>query len=182
MAAKQFVLGFGAGIILALVGVAIVVAFVATRPLPEVEPPPPGPSGDVTVSVTEDYLSTLATAMARSEEESIQHVSVDIRPQGRLEMLLTARVRVLGTSVGLTIKLQGSVGVEEQRLRLSLANVSFVGLTIPLEMLPASLREAIEDTETNWNWTMNSALLENGFVPVQLSTDDSSITVGMRAQ
>jgi hypothetical protein len=182
MAAKQFLLGFVAGVILALVGVAIVVAFVVTRPPPEVEPPPPGPSGDVVVSVTEAYLSTLATAMARSEEESIQHVSVDVRPQGRMEMLLTAQVRVLSTSVGLTIKLQGSVAVEEQRLRLSLTNVDFIGLAIPLDMLPASLREMIEDMETDWNLTINRILLENGFVPVQLHTDDSSIALGMRVR
>jgi hypothetical protein len=181
MAAKQFLLGVLSGIVLTLVGVAIVVAFVATRPLPEVEPPPPMTSGDVVVSVTEDYLSTLATAMARSEEESIQHVSVDVRPQGQLDMLVTAQVSVLNTSVGLTIKLQGSVAVKEQRLRMSLLNVSFVGLAIPLEMLPASLRSTIESMEADWNWTMNNALLEYGFVPVHIQTDESSIAVGMRA-
>jgi hypothetical protein len=182
MAAKQFLLGWLSGIALTLVGVAIAVAFVATRPLPEVEPPSPDASGDVVISVKEDYLSTLTTAVARSDEESIQHVSVDVHPQGALDMLVTAQVSVLNRPVGLTIKLQGSLTVEEQRLRLSLSNVSFVGLDIPLELLPASLRAAIENMEADWNWTINNALLEYGFVPVHVHTDESSITMGMRAQ
>jgi hypothetical protein len=182
MKAKQFVFGVVSGMLLAAVCVAVVVIFLATQPPSEPEPPLSSPAGDIVVKVAESYLSTLATEMVRSEEQSIEDVAVDLHPDGRLDVFITARVRILNASVGLRLKMLSAVAVEEERLQFSLYNVSFVGLSIPMELLPASLRATIEGMEADWNWRINSALVSYGFVPASVSTDESSITVGLRAQ
>lgn len=183
MRARQFLFGVFTGVVLAVLGGAIVLAMFATRPLPKpAQPAEPGASGDLVVTVKEGYLSALATKWARSEEESIQAIVVDVLPGGRVDTILSVRMRMLNMNVGLQMKLTSSVGVEEERLRFSLLNLSFVGMRVPLELLPASLRTRIESMETEMNQRMNSSLLENGLVPIGISTDQTSITVEMAAQ
>lgn len=183
MRARQFLFGVFTGIVLTVLGAAIVLAMFATRPLPRpTQPTEPSATGDLVVSVKEGYLSALATEWARSEEESVQSIVVDVLPGGRVDTILTVRVRVLNMNVGLQMKLASSVEVDQGRLRFSLLNLSFVGMNVPLELLPASLGSRIENMEVEMNQIMNSSLLEYGLVPVAVITDQSSITVELGAQ
>ncbi len=183
MRARQFLFGVFTGVVLTLLGGAIVLAMFATRPVTRPEQPAePGANGDLVVTVEEGYLSALATRWARSEEESIQGIVVDVLPGGRVDTILSVRMRILNMNVGLQMKLASSVAVDEGRLRFSLLNLSFVGMRVPLELLPASLRTRIESMETEMNQRMNSSLLEYGLVPVAVTTDQSSITVQLGAQ
>ena len=183
MRARQFLFGVFTGIVLTLLGAAIVLAMFATRPLPRpTQPTEPSATGDLVVSVGERYLGALATEWARSEEESIQSIVVDILPGGRVDTILAVRMRILNMNVGLQMKLASSIEVNEERLRFSLLNLSFVGMNVPLELLPASLRLRIENMEAEMNRTMNSSLLEYGLAPVAVTTDQSTITVRFGAQ
>ncbi len=183
MRPRQFLFGVFTGVVLTLLGGAIVLAIFATRPLPgPTQPAEPGASGDLVVTVKEGYLSALATEWARSEDETIQAIAVDVLTGGRVDTILTVRVRVLNMNVGLQMKLASSVEVDEGRLRFSLLNLSFVGMRVPLELLPPSLRARIENMEAEMNQRMDNSLTEYGLVPVRVSTDQDSITVEMGAQ
>jgi hypothetical protein len=182
MRGKHFLFGVVTGVILTLLGGAIVLAFIVTRPAPAPLEPSPVASGDLVVSISEAYLSTLATDWGHSEEESIQSVAVDVQTDGRLDMIATARFQVLGRSVGVQVRLRGSLAVEEQGLRFALLNISFVGLSVPLDVLPGSLRSMIENLESDFNQDLNSALFESGFVPVGVRTDLSSVEVALKAR
>ncbi len=182
MRVKQFLLGVLTGVVITLLGVAIVLAFVATRPLPGPVQSPPAVTSDMVVSVTESYLGRMATELARSEEESIQSVAVDVQPEGRIDMVVMARIHILNRPVDLKIELISSVRVAENRLRLSLLGMRFVGLSIPLELLPGTLRSTLEGMGADLNRQANNMLLEYGFGPVSVATDQSSIAVSLRAQ
>jgi hypothetical protein len=183
MRARQFLSGVFTGVVLTLFCAAIALAILATRPLPRpTQPTEPSASGDLLVSVEEGYLSALATDWARSEEESIQAIVVDVLPGGRVDTILTVRMRMMNVNVGLQMKLASSVEVDEGWVRFSLLDLSFVGMRVPLELLPVSLRTRIENMETEMNQRMNSSLIEYGLVPLAVSTDQTSITVELGAQ
>lgn len=182
MKARYFVLGALAGVIGAMVAGAVILAVVVTRPAPEPATSPSHPSGDIVVSVGEDYISTVATSLARSEEPAIQHVLVDVRPEGRVDMTVAARVTILGVQTGVNVELTTLTQVDDGHLRFSVQNIGVAGIGIPLDILPESLRSAMESMETDANDEANSMLAESGFVPVSVTTDESSVTVALRAE
>jgi hypothetical protein len=182
MKARYFVLGALAGVIGTMAVVGVILAIVITRPAPEAAIPPSHPSGDVVVSVGEDYISVAATSLARSEEPAIQRVLVDVRPEGRVDMTVAARVTILGVQTGVNVELITLTDVADGRLRFSVQEIGVPGAGIPLDLVPESLRSAIETMETAANDQANSMLAESGFVPVGVMTDDSGGTVALRAE
>lgn len=182
MKAKYFVLGALAGVIGSVAAGAVILAIVITRPAPEAAIQPSHASGDVVVSVGEDYINTVATSLARSEEPAIQRVLADIRPEGRVDITVVARVTILGVQTGVNVELIALTSVSDGRLRFSVQKIGVPGAGIPLDLLPESLRSAIETMEADANDQANSMLAESGFVPASVTADDSSITVALRAQ
>ena len=181
MKARYLVLGALAGVVGTLVAVAVIMVLTIMRPLPEVATPLSASSSDVVVSTGENYLSTAATDLARSEEPSIQRVVVDVRPEGRVDMTVVARVTILGVETEVNVTLISLVQVKDGRLKFSLERIGLGGFGIPMEMLPGSLRVAIKAMEVDANETANSMLAESGLVPASATTDDSSVTVALRA-
>jgi uncharacterized protein YpmS len=182
MKAKYVVLGALAGAMVTMAALAVILAIVIMRPAPEAAEPPSDPSGDVVVSVGEDLISAVATDLARSEEPSIQRVLVDVRPAGRVDMTVAARVSILGVQTNVNVELITLAHVDDGRLRFSVQNIGVAGIGIPLDVLPGSLRSAIETMETDANQQANTLLAESGFVPASVTTDESSVTVALRAE
>ena len=181
MKARYFVLGALVGVVGTIVAVAVIMALTITRPLPPVTTPPSASSSDVVVSVDESYLSTAATDLARSEEPAIRRVVADVRPGGRVDMTVVARVTILGVETDVNVTLISWVQVKDGRFQFSLEKIGLGGIGIPLEMLPGSLRAAIQAMEVDANETANSMLAESGLLPASVTTDDSGITVALRA-
>ena len=127
MKAKYIVLGALAGVILTMVAVAVILAIVITRPAPEPAVPPSHPSGDVVVTVGEDFISAVATDLARSEEPAIQRVLVDVRPEGWVDITVAARVTVLGVETGVNVELITLTDVADGRLRFSMQKIGVAG-------------------------------------------------------
>ena len=182
MSFKSFVLGLFTGVVLTILAAAVIAVLVLSSPAPEAPEPPSPLAGDVVVSVSEDYLSTLATSFARAEGPIIQSVAVDVRPQRQVDMILTAQVTVLGRGIDVQAKVISLAQVRAGRLELSVQKVSLIRVEIPLDVLPESLRAAIESMESDVNETVNSILPREGLAPVAVSSDDSSITVALRVQ
>jgi hypothetical protein len=182
MSAKSFLLGLLAGIVLAVMAVAIVAVSLMRRPVAGPAKPTPAKDGDIVVSVGESYLSTVATEMARERDESIQSVSVDVQPDGRLDMIVAARVRVVGLETTLQIKLISALQVADQALLFSVQKIQVVGINIPLDALPESLRSAIAEVEVEANQQTKDLLRQNGLVPLGVSSDAARLTVALQAK
>jgi uncharacterized protein YpmS len=181
MKARYLVLGALAGVVGTTLAVAVIMVLTIMGPLPEVATPLSASSSDVVVSTGENYLSTAATDLARSEEPSIERVVVDVRPEGRVDMTVVAGVTILGVETDVNVTLISLVQAKDGRLQFSLEKIGLGGIGIPLELLPGSLRAAIKAMEADANETANSMLAESGLVPASATTDDSSITVALRA-
>jgi hypothetical protein len=179
---KYCILGVLGGVVASAVVLAAVVAVLVSRPvrgLPQAASPP---TGDVTVLIQESYLGRVATELAREQEPMIQTVVVDVQPGARVDMTLGLQVTVLGQTLDLQARLINAVQVEDARLRFDLQKTEFAGLDIPLDSLPQSLSATLQTTITDVNDRANRMLTENGLVPLGVTTDDSSITVSLRAQ
>jgi len=181
MSAKSFLSGLLAGSFLALIAVAIVALTWMRKPV-VVPKPTPAQDGDITVSVGESYLSTVVTEMARERDESIQSVAVDVQPDGRLDMVVAARVRVLALETTLQIKLVCALQVADQALLFSVQTLQVVGINIPLDVLPESLRSAITDIEVEANRQAKDLLRDNKLVPLSVSSDATRLTVSLQAK
>jgi len=181
MQVRPFLLGFLSGVFCALVGVAALVLIVATRPTAPKLPQPPGAGGDITVRVSENYLSRLATTVAHEREAAIQEVTADVQPDNRVDLALAVTLTILGTDVGVNVGVVGSVRADEEGLRFSVLKIQLVGIGIAAELLPESLQAAIQNLEADVNRQVNEQLIGTGLVPLGVSTDDSGITVGLRA-
>ncbi len=182
MRGKPFVLGIFTGVALTLLVGAILAAIVLTRPVPDVSVPPSQLTGDVVISVSEAYLSDVATSLARRREPGIQRVVVDVRPEGRLDITLSAQVRIVGIRVGVQIKPVAVLQAEGGRLRFSVERISLLGPGISLDMLPGSLQGAVSSMESMVNGDVNDMLLKAGLVPVSVVTGDTTLTLGLRAE
>jgi len=182
MKAKYFVFGVVAGIVATLVTLAIILTVVGTNPVPEGTPPPSAPAGDIVVSVSEGYMNALVTDIARSVAPVVQHVTVDIRPNGRMDMNIKARVIILGAETDVQVKLLGLIELDDGRLSFSMQRVSFAGIRIPWDLVPWSLRSAIEAMQASQNERMTKVLEISGFVPVSVTTDEATVSVALRAR
>jgi hypothetical protein len=182
MKLKYFVWGVLAGVVASAVVLAVAFAVLVTRPVPKLPQPASRLTGDLTVSVQESYLGPIATKLAREQEPMIQTVVVDVQPGARVDMILGLQVKILGQALDLQTRLSNAVQVDGARLRFDLQQIRFVGLDIPLDLLPQSLRTTLETTVADVNDQANRMLTENGLVPLSVTTDDSSITVSLRAQ
>lgn len=182
MKARYFLFGLLAGTVLTGAAVALVaVSLMRTPAHSPVEPTPPK-DGDILVSVGERYLSTVATEMGRERDESIQSVAVDVQPDGRLDMVVAARVRVLGLETTLQIKLISALQVADQALLFSTQRIQLVGINVPLDALPESLRSAITEVEVETNQQIRDLLRESGLVPLGVSSDAERLTVALQAK
>jgi uncharacterized protein YpmS len=177
MKARYFVLGALTGIAATAAALVVIAAVLITRPVPDVATPPSPASGDLILTVGEDYLSTLATNLARSEERRIQRVVVDVHPEARVDMTVAARLTVLGRQTDVEVKLATLMQVDGERLALSVPKVSLAGIEIPLDRLPESVRSVVRSVEATVNQELSSTLGKNGFVPASVTTDDSSISI-----
>jgi hypothetical protein len=181
MSTRGFVLGAVTGVIATALVVALIGMLLAVRPLPDVVEPSPGGAGDVVVSVREGYLSTLATEMALAEEEHIQQVLVDVRPAGRVDMTVRARVVILGLEMDVNVSMVSSLAVVEDELAFTVHRIGVAGLNIPLDLLPQSLRAALQRMEAMANQEANALLGENDLLPVSVASDESTITITVRS-
>jgi hypothetical protein len=181
MQIRQFLLGLVSGVFITLLGVATVVLILATRPSDELPLKPPAPEGDIVVRVSEAYLSKLATSVAREQEEAIQDVVVNVQPDNRVDLLVAVKVRVLNTAVGVNVGLVGTLLADEEGVRYSVLKVQLIGIGIPSELLPESLQAAFRRLEADGNRRVNEQLIGSGLVPVSAITDDSGLTITLRA-
>jgi hypothetical protein len=182
MRAKHFLLGTLTGVIATAVAVVLIVVLLAMQPLPDVVEPPPGEAGDVVVSVREEYLSKLGTEMARSELEDIRQVLVDVRPAGRVDMTVRARVVILGLEMEINVTMVSSLAVVGDELAFTVHRIGVAGLNIPLDLLPESLRAALRRMEAMANQEANALLKENDLIPVSVASDDTTITITVRSR
>jgi hypothetical protein len=182
MQARPFLLGFLSGVFCALLVVATVVLIIATRPSAPRLTQPPGAESDITVRVSENYLSQVATAAAHEREESIGEVTVDVQPDNRMDIALAVKLTILGKEIGVNVGVVGSVRADEEGLRFSMDKVQLVGIGIPAELLPASLQAAIQDLQADVNRQVNDQLLGTGLAPVGVATDSSGVTISLRAK
>ena len=182
MRVKYCILGVLVGVIASAVVLAVAIAMLASRPVPELPQEASVPTGDITVSVQEGYLGKLATQLAREQEPMIQTVVVDVQPGARVDMILGLKVTVLGQTLDLQARLINAVRVDDARLRFELQKIEFAGLDIPLDLLPQSLRATLVTTVADVNDRANRMLTENGLVPLGVTTDDSSIAISLRAE
>jgi len=182
MKAKYFVFGVVVGIVATLVALAVILTVVGTNPVSEGTTPPSAPAGDIVVSVSESYMNTLVTDIARSVAPVVQHVTVDIRPNGRMDMNIEARVIILGAETDVQVKLLGLIELDDGRLSFSVQRVNFAGIRIPWDLLPWSLRSAIEAMQASQNERMTKVLEISGFVPVSVTTDEATVSVALRAR
>ena len=180
MKAKYFTLGALVGFVGALLAGAIVMILVSTQPLPEIAQPPPQSSADVVGTIREEYLSSVVADLARSEEEAIQNAVVDVQSGGRVDMTAVARVTILGMQIDVPLSVVTSIAVVGDRLEFTVHKIGIPGIGIPLDVLPASLRSAIERMETDANEQANELLYDNDLVPVSVTTDDTSITISLQ--
>ena len=131
--------------------------------------------------ISEYYLSRLATTVAHEREEAIQEVTADVQPDNRVDLALAVKLTILGTDVGVNVGVVGSVQADEEGLRFSVLKIQLVGIGVPAELLPESLQAAIQNLEADVNHQVNEQLIGTGLVPVSVSTDDSGVTVTLRA-
>lgn len=182
MRGKGFVVGIFTGVALTLLVGTLLAAIVLTRPVPDVSVPPSQLTGDVVISVSEAYLSDVATSLARRQEPGIQRIVVDVRPEGRLDLTLLAQVNIVGIRLGVQIKPVALLQEEDGRLRFSVQRISLVGPGISMDMLPGSMQEAVSSMESMVNGDANDMLLQAGLVPVSVVTGDTTLTIGLRAE
>jgi hypothetical protein len=180
--AKPFLAGILVGVVCTALVAVLVGARLATRPLPDVVEPPPGGAGDVVVSVREEYLSTLATEMVRAELEDIRQVAVDVRPSGRVDMTVRARVVILGLEMDLNITMMSSLAVVGDEFAFTVHRIGVAGLNIPLDLLPQSLRAALGRMEAMANEEVDALLEENDLVPVSVGSDDATLTITVQSR
>jgi len=119
MRARHFLIGLLSGIVLTVVAATLVAVSLMREPVASPMQPEPTKDGDIVVSVGERYLSTVATEMSRKRDESIQSIVVDVWPDGRLDLAVAARVRVLGLETTLQIKVISVLQVVDQTLLFS---------------------------------------------------------------
>ncbi|MBM4431752.1 MAG: hypothetical protein FJ026_15620 [Chloroflexi bacterium] len=182
MRARHFLIGLLSGIVLTVVAATLVAVSLMREPVASPMQPEPTKDGDIVVSVGERYLSTVATEMSRKRDESIQSIVVDVWPDGRLDLAVAARVRVLGLETTLQIKVISVLQVVDQTLLFSAQRIQLVGINIPLDALPESLRSAITEVEVETNRQIQDLLRENGLVPLGVSSDAARLTVALQAQ
>ena len=182
MKASSFLTGTVVGVICTALIVTLIGGLLATRPLPDVAEPPAGGAGDVVVSVGEHYLSKLATEMAAAELEDIRQVVVDVRPAGRVDMTVRARVVILGMEMDLNITMLSSLAVTGDDLAFTVHRIGVAGLNIPIDLLPQSLRAALGRMEAMANEEANALLEENDLVPVSVASDDATLTVTVQSR
>jgi hypothetical protein len=179
---KYFILGVLGGVVASAVVLVAAIAVLVSRPVRGLPQAAPAPTGDVTLSVRESYLGTVATELAREQEPMIQTVVVDVQPGARVDMTLGLQLTVLGQTLDLQARLINAVQVEEARLRFDLQKIEFAGIDMPLDLLAQSLSATLQATIADVNDRANRMLAENGLLPLGVTTDDSSITVSLRAQ
>jgi hypothetical protein len=182
MKTRNFILGVLVGVIGSAVALVVAIALLAGRPVAKLPQPASAPAGDITVSVQEGYLGQLITEMARKAEPMIQAVVVDVRPNARVDMILGLQMAVLGQKLDLQLRLINSVRVEDARLRFDVQQMELAGLDISLDMLPQSMRTSLQTTVADANNQADRMLTESGLVPLGVVTDDSSITISLRAR
>jgi len=182
MGTKRFLLGVLCGVIATAVLAALAIVVLVSRPVAQLPKAAAAPAGDIAVSVQEGYLGTLATQLAREQEPMIQQVAVDVRPEARVDMTLGIQVTILGQELDLQVQLVNTVRVDDARLRFDVQKVEFAGLDIPLDLLPQSLRTTLEATVADVNARVNQMLEGTGLEPLGVTTDDSSLTISLRAQ
>jgi len=177
---KQVLLGVLLGVAIAVAAMGTGLAFLVTRPVPEPVPLPPTSGGDVVLNVSEPFLSAMISDLLRSEEESIRDVTVDVQPEGILDITLAAAVRLLNVPLTLRIQLLNALQLQGQQLQVSLLKINLGGLDIRLDWLPASLQRLITSWADDATRQANEGLRKANLVPVSLSTDDATITLGLR--
>ena len=182
MKARYFVLGLLAGIVATILVVVAFMALMAMRPVSLVTTTGSGSSGDVVISISEEYLATVATSLAREEEPMVRQVAVDVQPQGRVDMVVTTQVSILGMRTDINVQLLSLVQVADTRIEFSVERIGVAGFGIPVEALPASLRSAFTKMEKAANQESNRVLSQAGLVPASLISDESGLTVALRAR
>ena len=177
MSARSFLFGLIVGVVGTALTAALIVGLLATQPLPDVTMPPSGETGDAVISVGEDFMSTLATGMARQQEEAIQQVVVDVRPAGRVDMIVRARVSILGLQTDVNVTMVSTLAVAGDELAYEVHRIGVAGLSIPLDLLPESLRAALSRLEKMVNQEANTLLEDNDLIPVSVESDDTTLTI-----
>jgi hypothetical protein len=182
MTMKYFILGVLGGVLACALVLAAAFAVRVSRPSPELPPEASPRTGDVTISIQESYLGRMAAELARVQDPTIGTVLIDVQPAERVDMTVGLEVKVLGQTLDLQARLMSAVRVDNGSLRFDLQQVGFPGLGIPLDLLPESLSATLEKMVADVNDWANRMLAENGLVPLGVTTDDSSITVSLRAR
>jgi hypothetical protein len=179
MRTKYVFVGMLLGLALSVVLAVAVVAWVLLKPPPETSSLPPTPGGDVVLWVSEGYLTDMASDMARSQEPAIRQVLVDIGPDGRVDTTVTAEAIIAGVRLQLRIQANGGVSLVESRIQFRIHKVGLLGVGIPIEALPTSLRAAVEALPVEQEKQLNDMLKEAGLVPVGVTTDDKAISIAL---
>ncbi len=179
MQPARFLTGLFTGVFLTLLVVATIVIFLATQPnLPPLAESPIG--GDLVVTVSEGYLNRVAGAVMDAEDDYITAVTIDVQPGSRVKIIARGEVALAGTSLGLDIHILGSIAVREERLVFAVDRLEFVGLPIPLNLLPESLRQSVAGLEDSVNQELNALVSDLDLVPLGVATDDASLVISLQ--
>jgi hypothetical protein len=175
-------LGVLGGVLACALVLAAAFAVLVSRPVPELPQAASPRAGDVTILIQESYLGRMATELAREQDPMIGTVLVDVQPAEQVDMTVGLQVKVLAQTLDLQARLMSAVRIDNGSLRFDLQQIGFSGLDIPLDVLPGSLQATLEKMVADVNDRANAMLTENGLVPLGVTTDDSSITVSLRAR
>ena len=182
MRARYFLFGCGGGVMLAVLAAVALVASLA-KPGASVPPPSPGSAaGDIVALVSENYLSRIAADLGRAQDRSVRSVTADVHPAGQLDLNIVATVSLAGLQGDVQVKVSGTLTLSAGRPSFVLEKISVIGIAIPVSALPQSLRTTIESTRQDMTDGFNRQLDEAGFVVVALSSDESNLTVTLRAK
>lgn len=164
----------------AVLGVMAGIWYVAFRPPPSTPvdvPPPPG-AADVTVVVSEAYL----TQHLQSTLPYTAEVTLDVRPSGRLvaHVVVPVELGPLQLAPGFIVysQLQAQDGV----LAAQVNDIEVIGVRLAVDKLPASWQQRIAETNNLLTTEGNERITANGLAVAALTTDDASLTLYLRRQ
>jgi hypothetical protein len=182
MKAVYFVTGAVIGAITMFVIVGLIILVAVTRPVPPAPKPAVVTTQDMVLSFNEAYLTRQATASVQSQESVIRAVTVDVKPQSELDILLEGQFEVIGFEIKPKATLTGHLQVNSGSVQFQLQKIDIAGIEISRSILPRPLLDSIQAVETSLSDGVRDTLNQGGLVAVGVNTDESSIMIACRAQ
>lgn len=163
-----------------LLGVMAAIWYVAFRPQPPtpVELPPLPGAADVTVVVSEAYL----TQHLQSTLPYTAEVTLDVRPSGRLVANVVVPVDIGPLQLAPAFIVYSQLQAQDGALVAQVNDIEVIGVRVAVDKLPAGLQQRIAETNHLLTTEGNERITANGFIVAAMTTDDASLTLYLRRQ